>query len=78
MSREELKKELYGMVDRMETDEPLLLYWQTSRGTAPRSHLFPKEGTANLMITLKPIRLKNMGDIPAQADYLGGYPFPAL
>lgn len=60
MSREELKKELYGMVDRMETDEPLLLYWQTSRGTAPRSHLFPKEGTANLMITLKPIRLKNM------------------
>ena len=41
MSREELKKELYGMVDRMETDEPLLLYWQTSRGTAPRSHLFP-------------------------------------
>lgn len=60
MSREELTKELYKMVDMMDTDDPLLLYWQSSRGSAPRGHIFPKEGKASLMITVKPAKLKNM------------------
>ena len=60
MSREELTAELYKMVDKMDMDDPMVLYWQTSRGTAPMSHVFPKNGKANLMITVKPFVMKNM------------------
>lgn len=60
MTREELKEELYKMVGLLENDGPLLLYWQTSRGTAPRAHAFPKEGRANLLITVKPVKMKDM------------------
>ena len=60
MTRTELKTELYKMVDAMDTDEPLMLYWQTSRGTAPRGHIFPIAAKANLMITIKPFKMKDM------------------
>mgnify|MGYP000047088648 FL=1 len=60
MSREQLRTELYKMVDLLDTDDPLVLYWQASRGTASRTHTFPKEGKANLMITVKPFVMKDM------------------
>ena len=60
MTRSELTTELYKMVNLLENDAPLVLYWQTSRATAPRSHAFPKDGKANLMITVKPVQMKDM------------------
>lgn len=60
LTREELAAELYKVVDAMDTDAMLLLYWQASRATAPRKHTFPEGAKANLMITLKPITLKDM------------------
>lgn len=60
LSREELTAELYKVVDAMDTDDLLLLYWQASRATAPRKHVFPQGVKANLMITVSPARLTDM------------------
>ena len=36
-------------------DEPCaVLYWQASRGTAPRTHAFPKDAEPNLLVTVRP------------------------
>ncbi len=64
MSRERVRGELQKAVDFAD-DSPLhFLYWQVSRGTAPRVHAFPdREVEPNLMITVKPHKLK-MLDVP--------------
>ena len=49
-SKEELVAELQKVVDEF-SGEAGLLYWQFTRGTAKRSHVFNKDMTANLMIT---------------------------
>lgn len=52
MKREELRALLLDLVSRVEGDVTML-YWQTSRGTAPRIHCFPPEGTEpNLLVTV--------------------------
>lgn len=52
MSREELEAVLLDFIARAEA-EVGLLYWQVTRGTAPRSHCFPPEEVkANLLITI--------------------------
>lgn len=52
MPREELKATLLDLISRVDA-EVTMLYWQTSRGTAPRTHCFPPEGTEpNLLITV--------------------------
>lgn len=52
-SKEELKATLYEMVEKVE-GEHLLLYWQQTRGTAMRTHAFPKgDVPSNLWITIK-------------------------
>lgn len=53
--RAELKDILYSLVKEFD-GETGFLYWQTSRGTAPRDHVFPDETTVkpNLMAYLVP------------------------
>lgn len=50
-SREELRAILEDMIKRFNVPSSIL-YWQCSRGTAPRSHAFPTGCTPNLMITI--------------------------
>lgn len=57
-SRDELKDILYSLVEKFD-GKGGILYWQTSRGTAPRDHLFPDETEVkpNLMAFLVPKEL---------------------
>lgn len=53
----EILQELVLMVD--EPDQ--MLYWQVTRGTAPRNHVFPQAVKANLWVTIKPMKIKDQG-----------------
>ncbi|WP_411675855.1 aminotransferase class IV [Caproicibacter sp.] len=53
MSKEELAKTLQELVDQVENSESLMVYWQTTRGTGMRNHVFP-DGPANLFVTIRP------------------------
>lgn len=57
-SKDEMKSILNEMVSKLDCDEQFV-YWQITRGTAPRNHAFPKEGKANLWIVLKPAKVKD-------------------
>ena len=62
LCREELRgvcKELLANLD--EDIDEAALYFQASRGTAPRNHAFPKDVQANLYFTLKPSKFKKIG-----------------
>lgn len=71
MSKAELKEILQDMVNRTD-NRHAVLYWQVTRGTAPRKHAFPKPAVkANLSIMVnpfkfhdftKPIRITEMED----------------
>ncbi|MBQ7719131.1 MAG: aminotransferase class IV, partial [Clostridia bacterium] len=52
-TKEELRAILEDLVSRLDSDIGKL-YWQASRGTAPRSHAFPKDAKANLLVFLNP------------------------
>ncbi len=61
MSREELKAELQKCVDLMDSDKEVMVYWQCTRGTGMRNHLFPTDGKpANLLITVREVALTNL------------------
>ena len=52
----ELLKDLVGKVDSPEQ----MLYWQVTRGTAPRNHIYPsKDVKANIWVTIKPMKVKD-------------------
>ncbi len=53
LSKEELKSLLRDLVRKVDTGN-LLVYYQVTRGTAPRAHAFPEKGQANLWVTLTP------------------------
>lgn len=53
LTKDELLVELMKVADAYDGDEGLL-YWQASRGTAFRSHAFPENAKANLMIFMTP------------------------
>ncbi len=48
LTPEQLHDELRRCIDAFDGDEGFL-YWQCSRGTAPRTHAFPEDATPNLM-----------------------------
>lgn len=57
-SREELIEILQSLVDQVDSPDQML-YWQITRGTAPRNHVFPGEGVkSNLWVTIKPQQVK--------------------
>lgn len=59
-TKEDLKKTLYEMLEKVEGDE-LMVYWQQTRGTAIRSHEFP-DVPSNLWITIKPTKFRDFSE----------------
>jgi len=55
-TKEEMRDILTEMVAKMDTGENFV-YWQVTRGTAMRNHIFPKEGRANLWIVIYPKKI---------------------
>ena len=55
-TKEEMRDILTEMVQKMDTGENFV-YWQVTRGTAMRNHVFPKEGRANLWIVIYPKKI---------------------
>lgn len=41
LTKEELASELQKCIDAMDSDGVCFVYWEVTRGTAPRNHLFP-------------------------------------
>lgn len=59
ISKEEMASLLKELVLKVDSPEQML-YWQVTRGTAPRSHIYPKEHVkANIWVTAKPQKLKD-------------------
>ncbi len=53
-TKEEISEILYDCLAKMDDNE-IFIYWQMTRGTAPRQHQFPAAGTKpNLWIFMKP------------------------
>ncbi len=71
-TRDEFKAEIYRFLDMLEDDGCYMLYWQMSRGTAPRTHLFPDPPVKpNLLMTLtkKPMpQLEHQVKLMTQED----------
>ncbi len=60
LTKEELRAELQKCLDLLDSDGEAFLYWQASRGTAPRGHAFPTGARPNLMIYAEPEGLTNL------------------
>jgi len=59
MPRAELRATLEKAASMVDSDESHMVYWQASRGTAPRFQAFPDPAVKpNLMITVRPIPMK--------------------
>lgn len=58
-TKEELAAILSDMVRRVDSPDQFV-YWQVSRGTAPRNHVFAEGMKGNLWISLKPAKLKDL------------------
>ena len=58
-TKAEMAEILNELVRKVDSPEQML-YWQVTRGTAPRNHIFPKADVkANLWVTIKPMKLKD-------------------
>ncbi len=57
-TKEELKDILNDLVQKVD-DPDQMLYWQVTRGTAPRNHIFPDGVKANLWVTIKPMKIRD-------------------
>lgn len=59
--REQVKAELQKVIDAAEDSPVHFLYWQVSRGAAPRNHVFPgAETEPALMASIRPHTMKSM------------------
>lgn len=64
MTKDQVKAELHKLIDAADKAPAYLLYWQVSRGVAPRNHQFPDTNVHPvLMATVKPHGVKSF-DIP--------------
>jgi D-alanine transaminase len=59
LSKQELADLLDSLVRRVDSPSQFV-YWQLSRGTAPRSHVFPEGVSPNLWVTLRPLDLPDI------------------
>ena len=58
-TKEELTDVLNDLVSKVDSPEQML-YWQVTRGTAPRNHIYPSNDVkANLWVTIKPMVVKD-------------------
>lgn len=56
MTKEELTSLLEELLQKLDAPGNAMIYWQISRGTAPRAHVFPADGVkANLLVMIKPM-----------------------
>lgn len=61
LSKEEFAKVLQETVDKVDDSVSLMVYWQTTRGTGMRDHVFPdKDVPANLYIIVRPVPLRDI------------------
>lgn len=51
-TREELTDIIQKCVDATETDGPVVIYWQSSRGSCPRSHEFPEKSVKPTLLVM--------------------------
>lgn len=59
MTKQELHDLILELVQKLDAPGNAMIYWQASRGTAPRTHVFPsKDVKANLLIMIKPFDMK--------------------
>lgn len=56
LTKDELKALLTSLVEKLDSDE-FCLYWHMTRGTALRSHAFPKDVMPNLLVTVRPHKM---------------------
>ena len=52
-TKEEVGSLLSELTEKVESDSQFL-YWQVTRATAPRNHIFPKDAASNLYVYSKP------------------------
>ena len=57
MPREDLAAVLNDLICRLDSDEPHMLYWQSTRAVAHRMHAFPPNAKASLMAFSEPCAL---------------------
>ena len=58
-TKDELKGILNDMVSKVEQGDNFV-YWQATRGTGIRDHVFPQDNKANIWITIKPSPIQDM------------------
>lgn len=58
-SKKELKDKLYELLEQFNGSD-FFIYWQVSRGTAPRKHVFPQQVKPNLMVLINPFKLPDL------------------
>lgn len=62
-TREQLLEIITDLISRLDDRSDVLIYWQASRGTAPRNHPFPENSKANLLMYVKPKKITKL-DVP--------------
>lgn len=58
-SKEELSSLICDLIRKVDADEQLV-YWQVSRGTEMRSHAPMSDLTANIWVTIRPMKLRDI------------------
>jgi D-alanine transaminase len=58
-TKQELREILESLTAKVDTAGGVLLYWQVSRGTGFRNHVFPDNARANLWVMIQPMALRN-------------------
>ena len=71
MSKEQLRDLLCDLVRRVDDGEQFV-YWQATRGSALREHVYPENGcgAANLMVMLRPVKIRDK-NAPMLAEWSG-------
>ena len=55
MEKNRLRELIQELLNKLDAQGNAMIYWQASRGTAPRSHLFPSADVkANLLVMVRP------------------------
>jgi D-alanine transaminase len=58
VTKPELKTLLQNLVKQVDKKDGVIVYWQVSRGTAPRAHVFP-DVSSNLWVMIRDMDLRN-------------------
>lgn len=58
MTKQEMRDLIHELLNKLDAPGNAMIYWQASRGTAPRTHVFPAADVkANLLIMIKPFEM---------------------